>query len=64
MTVPSEIPLTPALSPSEEERENRRQSGGEADAIRSIESRTLLFPRPIGWGEGQGEGLFQRYINR
>jgi hypothetical protein len=63
-----DAPLTPALSPSEGERENLRQSagesrifeksGGESDAVEVSGRRTLLFPLPIRWGEGQGVGEF------
>jgi hypothetical protein len=52
----TENPLTPALSPSEEERENRRQSFGESGAAGDSRERTLLFPLPLGGGESQGEG--------
>ena len=52
------LPLTAALSPSEGEREKRRQPGGEASGIGNFAGRTLLFPLPIGWGEGHGEGPF------
>lgn len=48
--------LTPALSPSEEERENRRQSVVETDMFEIHRRRNLLFPLPLGGGEGQGEG--------
>ena len=49
-------PLTPALSPSEVERENRRQAVGETRSIETFVTRALLFPLPLGGGEGQGEG--------
>jgi len=59
-------PLTPALSPSEGERENLRQFfsnpgvvgklDDETRGVQTLVGRTLLFPLPIGWGEGQGEG--------
>ncbi len=60
-------PLTPALSPSEGERENRRHAVGEAGAkdLQSVgepnvagesQTRTLLSPLPLRGGEGQGEG--------
>jgi len=55
-------PLTPALSPSEGERENPTPSNREpvtADCTNGIEiskARSLLFPLPLGGGEGQGEG--------
>ena len=55
-------PLTPALSPSEGERENRSPSHREpetADCPGGLEfskTRSLLSPRPLGGGEGQGEG--------
>ena len=48
------IPLTPALSP--EERENGRQSVGESTVVGNFRQRRLLSPRPLGGGEGQGEG--------
>ncbi len=50
------FPLTPALSPSEEERENHRQSAGESGTVGNFRPRPLLFPLPLGGGEGQGEG--------
>ena len=50
--------LTPALSLSERERENPRQSLGETRAARNFSARTSLFPLPRGGGEGQGEGAF------
>ena len=50
------FPLTPALSPSEGEREDRRQSAGETCVVEKIVGRTLLFPLPRRGGEGQGEG--------
>lgn len=55
-------PLTPALYPSEGERENRSPSHHEpatvdcTSASESSERRPLLFPLPRGGGEGQGEG--------
>ena len=49
-------PLTPALSPSEGERENRRQSVGESGRFEIFPCRALLFPLPRRGGEGQGEG--------
>jgi len=55
-------PLTPALSPSEGERENQSSSHGKPGAANvptttgiTGGSRTLS-PRPVGRGEGQGEG--------
>ncbi len=50
------LPLTPALSPSEWERENHRQPVGETSTVENPEGRTLLFPLPRRGGEGQGEG--------
>ena len=64
--VPSGLPLTPALSPSEGERENRRQPSGEAvtvDGRVGMEipgDRQMLSPLPLGGGEGQGEGVSLR----
>jgi len=49
-------PLTPALSPSEGEREDHRQAVGESGVAGKSASRTLLSPLPFGRGEGQGEG--------
>jgi sulfite reductase (NADPH) flavoprotein alpha-component len=49
-------PLTPALSPSEGERENRSQAAGDTNEITNSGGRTLLSPLPLGGGEGQGEG--------
>ena len=55
-------PLTPALSPSEGARENRSSSQREAvtaddtSILDYSKARSLLFPRPLGGGEGQGEG--------
>jgi hypothetical protein len=59
---PEGNPLTPALAPSEGERENRPPSNREPVAEESTsdleisKTRSLLFPRPLGGGEGQGEG--------
>src|SRR5688572_14825481 len=56
------FPLTPALSPSEGERENRSPSTRKpvtadgASDIEVSEAGSLLFPLPLGGGEGQGEG--------
>src|SRR5882762_5040399 len=58
------LPLTPALPISEGERENRRQADGESSLVETFVSRTLLFPLPIRWGEGQGEGIFLRNSGR
>jgi hypothetical protein len=55
-------PLTPALSPSEGERENRLPSHREPETaacpsgLEFSKTRSLLSPRPLGGGEGQGEG--------
>ena len=55
-------PLTPALSPSEGERENHSQSSGQpatANGSRSSprsENAPRLSPLPLGGGEGQGVG--------
>jgi RHH-type proline utilization regulon transcriptional repressor/proline dehydrogenase/delta 1-pyrroline-5-carboxylate dehydrogenase len=51
-------PLTPALSPSEGERENRIQAVGETGITGISELRRELSPLPLGGGEGQGEGVF------
>ena len=48
-------PLTPALSPSEGERENRRQRVGESDASRSAKGLSANPPLPGGEGRGEGE---------
>ena len=52
----AEQSLTPAVSPSEEERENHRQSVGETSAFGNSAARTWSSPIPVGRGEGQGEG--------
>jgi len=62
----NDLPLNPGLSPSEGERENCNQSsrklsvaGKSADesiVAGILSRRALLFPLPIRWGEGQGEG--------
>jgi len=63
MIIRSEIPLTPALSPSEWERENRLQSlvmlrvWIYRTTVAQIASDQTIFPLSIRWGEGQGEGL-------
>jgi len=49
-------PLTPALSPSDGERENHRQSVGKSGAVGKAQSRTSLSPLPVRRGEGQGGG--------
>jgi hypothetical protein len=49
-------PLTPALSPSEGEREKRSQRGSRGDARHDPQSDGKKFPLPLGGGEGQGEG--------
>jgi len=56
------LPLTPALSPSDGERENRPQSQGRRaadDSSTTFETSgdsPRLFPLLLGGGEGQGEG--------
>ena|SRR5436309_13838745 len=47
------FPLTPALSLGE--RENRRQSVDESDALGNYTRRASLFPLPEGEGQGEGE---------
>ena len=60
--VEEDFPLTPTLSPSERERENRSPSqvvsvtGGRPATTGSSEDEQPLFPRPRRGGEGQGEG--------
>ena len=49
-------PLTPALSPSEGERENRRQAVGESSAAGKSAGGTSPSPLPVRRGEGMGEG--------
>ena len=49
-------PLTPALSPSEGERENRRQAVSESSAAGKSAGGTSPSPLPVRRGEGQGEG--------
>jgi hypothetical protein len=62
VTWSGENPLTPALSPSEGARENPSPSNRESatvggtSALGFSTARSLLFPRPLGGGEGQGEG--------
>ena len=56
------FPLTPALSPSEGERENRSPSKRESATVESttateiLQTHSLQSPRPLGRGEGRGEG--------
>ena len=56
-------PLTPALFPSEGEREIHRQAQGEWGAAGGSTTTGItqgcrrLFPLPFGRGEGQGEGI-------
>ena len=49
-------PLTPALSPSEGEREENRQAVARTGGVGNVVGRTSLSPLPRGGGEGQGEG--------
>ena len=62
MSMPFEIPLTPALSPSEGARENRSQSQRKSEtddrAVTIDKSGDIrwLFPLPRRGGVGQGEG--------
>ena len=54
-----EIPLTPALSPSDGARVKPICAAAHSpDGVR-FGKRTKRFPLPIRWGEGQGEGLLQ-----
>jgi hypothetical protein len=53
---PTVPPLTPALSPSEGERENHGQSVRESGPIGTVERQASLLPLPFGRGEGRGEG--------
>jgi NADH-quinone oxidoreductase subunit F len=63
----SNEPLTPALSPSEGERENRSPRLGTAttasdsQVLQTIERNQPLSPLPVGRGEGQGEGNFPSF---
>jgi len=50
------LPLTPALSPSEGERENRRHHLGEAGTPAIVERLASALPLPRPGGEGRGEG--------
>jgi len=49
------FPLTPALSPSDAERGNHRQSVGESEALGKFESCPPFLPLPEGEGRGEGE---------
>jgi uncharacterized oligopeptide transporter (OPT) family protein len=49
------LPLTPALSPSEEERETHRPFVGKSGAVRKFQARADSFPLPKGEGQGEGE---------
>jgi 3-hydroxyacyl-CoA dehydrogenase/alkylation response protein AidB-like acyl-CoA dehydrogenase/enoyl-CoA hydratase/carnithine racemase len=49
-------PLTPAVSPSEGERENRGQSVGETSHLGKVGGSVLLPPLPSRRAESQGEG--------
>ncbi len=48
--------LTPALSLSERERENVSPAGDNSDDARPCAGARELLPRPLGGGEGRGEG--------
>src|SRR5437899_9929887 len=48
-------PLTPALSPSEGEREHRQPPVAKTGAVGRFEKRTAPSPLPCRGGEGQGE---------
>jgi hypothetical protein len=62
-------PLTPALSSSEGARENPSPANCEpvtADCRSDLglsEKRQPLFPRPLGGGEGQGEGVGGEHLS-
>ena len=62
--------LTPALSLSERERENRSQASGESKpselegAIEKPDRRTTALPLPLGGGEGRGEGAVSSNLTR
>jgi hypothetical protein len=53
----SKNPLTPALSPSDGEREEIRRLREWSPNGDGSRRRKKAFPLPIGWGEGQGEGI-------
>jgi excinuclease ABC subunit A len=53
--VNTDIPLTPALSPSEGERENCRQRSSESGAVENIERQRPILPLLGGEGRGEGE---------
>jgi NADH-quinone oxidoreductase subunit F len=63
----SNEPLTPALSPSEGQREKCSPQSGALTVVnssqtaRSSEDAQQLSPLPVGRGEGQGEGHFGGY---
>lgn len=62
VTWPEGNPLTPALSPSEGERENHSPSNREpvtaesTSGFETTKTRSSLFPLPLRGGESQGEG--------
>ena len=49
--------LTPALSPSEAERGNGRQSVRESGLSRNADGLNVILPLPEGEGRGEGEGI-------
>ena len=49
-------PLIPAFSPSEGEKEKLAGALIRLTIRALVQARGLMFPLPIGWGEGQGEG--------
>src|SRR5580765_2775488 len=62
------FPLTPALSPSEGERENRSpvlEKSSDCNFTASVGATNellMLFPLPIRWGEGQGGHCIRTWV--